>query len=393
MKLSRYLGGTAVAVLAAGCLLQSSAFANGKEEIAFAAPPGVTIEGPRFADGAGMTLYTSDKDVDGKSNCDAECAKMWKAVAVPAKIKGGGNWTVAKGFNGEAQWAFRGKPVYTFANDKSVGEAKGGGSGWTILTIATADEMMLPVGLGIREVNDAAGRSLVNHRNMTLYTFEGNAKKPVAAEWTPVYAAQIANPVGDFTLFKREDGTEQWAFKGKPLYTFENDVAMGEAKGMGADPRFQVALVSRYFMPPNTIVRNNLGFGTVMATAEGKSLYMRDGYRYQIGSHYTRPAARGVPAQGRNIGTRGCDAKCLETWHPYTAAADAVPAGHWTIVTRTDGTRQWAYQGYALYTYTGDKKPGDMIGNDQYTYLVSEDTAKASDPTLPVSLNWHIVFP
>jgi len=37
--------------------------------------------------------------------------------------------------------------------------------------------------------------------------------------------------------------------------------------------------------------------------------------------------------------------------------ADALPSGFWTIATRDDGARQWAYQGYPVYTNANDKKP------------------------------------
>lgn len=53
---------------------------------------------------------------------------------------------------------------------------------------------------------------------------------------------------------------------------------------------------------------------------------------------------------------------CTEAWPPVRAAADAKPVGSWTIITRKDGIRQWAYNGYALYTSVLDHRPGDVIG-------------------------------
>jgi predicted lipoprotein with Yx(FWY)xxD motif len=32
------------------------------------------------------------------------------------------------------------------------------------------------------------------------------------------------------------------------------------------------------------------------------------------------------------------------------------------VVTRDDGTRQWAYKGWPVYTNVQDTKPGDTIG-------------------------------
>ena len=36
-----------------------------------------TAMGPVLADAKGMTLYTFDKDADGKSNCNGKCAENW----------------------------------------------------------------------------------------------------------------------------------------------------------------------------------------------------------------------------------------------------------------------------------------------------------------------------
>ena len=35
----------------------------------------------------------------------------------------------------------------------------------------------------------------------------------------------------------------------------------------------------------------------------------------------------------------------------------------WTVITRDDGSKQWAYQGKPLYTWLKDTKPGDRTGD------------------------------
>jgi predicted lipoprotein with Yx(FWY)xxD motif len=45
------------------------------------------------------------------------------------------------------------------------------------------------------------------------------------------------------------------------------------------------------------------------------------------------------------------------------AAADATAAGDYTIVTRDDGSKQWAYKGKPLYMWAKDSKPGDRSGD------------------------------
>lgn len=53
---------------------------------------------------------------------------------------------------------------------------------------------------------------------------------------------------------------------------------------------------------------------------------------------------------------------CLDKFPIYTAAADASPAGDFTIVQRPDGVRQWAYRGFPLYTSIKDQLPGQTNG-------------------------------
>lgn len=81
-----------------------------------------------WVDHAGMTLYTFDKDAGGKSMCNGECAKNWPPLMVkaddePAKDK----WSVVMRDDGTKQWAYDGKPLYTFIKDKKAGETTGDG--------------------------------------------------------------------------------------------------------------------------------------------------------------------------------------------------------------------------------------------------------------------------
>jgi predicted lipoprotein with Yx(FWY)xxD motif len=62
-------------------------------------------------------------------------------------------------------------------------------------------------------------------------------------------------------------------------------------------------------------------------------------------------------------GKSACIGECAAHWPPVKAAADAKPTGDLTIVTRDDGTKQWADEGKPLYTFMKDKKPGDVMGD------------------------------
>jgi predicted lipoprotein with Yx(FWY)xxD motif len=62
-------------------------------------------------------------------------------------------------------------------------------------------------------------------------------------------------------------------------------------------------------------------------------------------------------------GVSNCTDNCAKNWPPVTATADAKPMGDWTVVTRADGTKQWAYKGMPLYTWIKDMKPGETSGD------------------------------
>lgn len=84
--------------------------------------------------------------------------------------------------------------------------------------------------------------------------------------------------------------------------------------------------------------------GGVLATPSGATLYTFD---------------KDVAASGKSA----CNGPCATLWPPLAAQASDMATGDWSIVTRDDGSKQWAYKGWPLYTYSKDAKPGDMSGD------------------------------
>lgn len=62
-------------------------------------------------------------------------------------------------------------------------------------------------------------------------------------------------------------------------------------------------------------------------------------------------------------GVSNCNGICAKNQPPLMAAANATPMGNWTIVTRQDGSKQWAYKGMPLYGRITDRQPGDTTGD------------------------------
>jgi predicted lipoprotein with Yx(FWY)xxD motif len=85
-----------------------------------------------LADGKGMTLYISDKDTAGKSNCTGVCAENWPTVPVTGTPVIGPGLTASKftaitGPDGNKILAVNGKPLYTWKADTSAGMTTGQG--------------------------------------------------------------------------------------------------------------------------------------------------------------------------------------------------------------------------------------------------------------------------
>jgi predicted lipoprotein with Yx(FWY)xxD motif len=368
---------------------------------AMGAPPMMTV----YADANGKTLYTFDKDtVPGQSACVGECAAAWPPVPASADAKAAGDWSIITRAEGTRQWALKGKPLYTFIKDERVGEAKGSNVAdmWRTAIFKPLEGAVFPEGIGAEELVNAPGWALVNARRMTLYTRDGDTgagKTTCTAAcldtWQPLTAPAIANTIGEFAPLNRADGVRQWAWRGKPLYLYSGDTEPGDVKGDGLEKKWQAAVLVRHFNPTGVAITNSPRHGAMLATTSGMTLYARDANKFSGGgaSHADRSVARGTPATGRLIGVKGCDAACAEQWKPFVAAPGDQPTGYWTIATREDGTRQWAYLGYPLYIYTQDA-PGTARGHDIYD--LDGRIPSAGEPAQMAgaqALYWRVALP
>ena len=85
-------------------------------------------------------------------------------------------------------------------------------------------------------------------------------------------------------------------------------------------------------------------------TAKGKALVDAKGMTLYV---FDKDAA----------GKSNCNGQCATNWPPLTAAADAAAMADWTVVTRDDGSKQWAYKAKPVYAWIKDAKPGDTSGD------------------------------
>ncbi len=342
---------------------------------------GGTVRGTNYtyANAQGMTLYTYDKDAEaGKSSCDAVCSVVWPAAVPSANAKPAGSWSIIVREGGTKQWAYDGKPVYTHAKDKQSGDSTGSGvdNAWRTLTVRPLEPGVIPFGISVQDIADSGGHVLVDNEGKTLYAYSGKAGQGLAKnQWIPFAAPALANPVGEFSLVDRGDGTVQWVHKGRPLYKYAGDLMAGDVNGTGIDKQLHPALMVKYPMPAQFALQTSPD-GKILTTSDGKAIYRHDIY----GRPESNDGARGgvyQPAMGRAMGTKSCEAECLKTWKPVSVAKGAQPSWRWTILTREDGSKQWAYNGYALYTYVGDKKAGDTLGANTWDIGTNDQDLKA----------------
>ena len=395
------------------------------EDTPLATPPGITLQTARvaaaggagarmggptaipvYASAKGMTLYTFDKDTAGASSCVDACATAWPPYLADSAATASGDWSLITRDDRAKQWAYKGVALYTYAKDEKIGEAKGNGVDqvWRLARFQPAADLPVPPGIAVQEYNSAVGQALLDERGFPLYTFDEDAKggkptcvtTPCTHTWTPVRAPQLGMSIGPFSVVARGDGMFQWAFRGRPLYTFAGDFELGDATGDGFDKRFRVALVERYFTPPGVMRIINRFGGSQIVTSNGMALYVRNRSAGSRQGHSLRAGSQVNPAVGRLLGVSTCDAACTKTWKPLIAPAGATSSGYWDVVLREDSkTRQWAYRGFPVYTFTGDKKPGDMNGNDIYELMKSEDPFTAADIGIlgAGAMVWHTVVP
>lgn len=200
-----------------------------------------------------LALYTFDADAEDRSACVGPCAEAWPPVVAPPGSEPMGEWRPITRADGRLQWAFRGRPVYSYRGDtptRSAGDGLGGQ--WHLvqpITFAptppppvtpavTGNAPAIPAGVGIGK--SATGAAIfTSPHGYAAYTFDRDANGrsaclgACATAWPPLVATPDAKPVGDWTIVPRPDGTGQWAYKGRPAYIHAGDRPNGGERGDG----------------------------------------------------------------------------------------------------------------------------------------------------------------
>jgi predicted lipoprotein with Yx(FWY)xxD motif len=364
--------------------------------------------GPILADASGHSLYTFAGDKKpGVSECNdthythangagsmsyelpeaatrMTCQQIWPPFKASASAKPVGDWSVIKRADGSAQWAYKNRPLYTYIEDHEGGDVNGIGDN-AGRNFQARYPLWAPLDApsGVVAQTSTSGRVLMTDKGKVLYAAKpgGGFEKAsfcasnCAKGWSPLTAPAIAaDPPKGWTIVDLPGGARQWVFQGKPLFTFDGDTHYGDLNGQD-EAGWQPATLQKPLAPPADITLQMTADGPVFADKNGMTLY-----GYGCSDEAPDRGLCDIPGGSESYHRSLCGVGqvCIDTWRPVVASKDAKPVGHtWSIITvdatgkylyaapgQKDGLRVWAYRGRPVYTFVGDKEPGDMYGHN-----------------------------
>jgi len=111
------------------------------------------------------------------------------------------------------------------------------------------------------------------------------------------------------------------------------------------------------------MIRNGIAV-LILGLAVSGSAFAQNAPAKKTGGMMTDNAGKTLYTFDKDAGGKSaCNGPCAGNWPPLMAGSDAKASGDWSIITRDDGSKQWAYKGKPLYLWSKDQKPGDMTGD------------------------------
>ena len=214
----------------------------------------------------------------------------------------------------------------------------------------------------LKVARTSAGMVLASSRGLTLYYYTedkpGSGKSVCtggcASAWPPL-AAPVRAPAGvrlpgPLGVLTRPGGGAQVTINGYPIYTYAGDKAPGQAAGNGIEGAWHVIKIRSGTAAAQAaalkVARTSAGM--VLASSRGLTLY-----------YYTEDK----PGSGKSVCTGGCASAWPPLAAPVRAPAGVRLPGPLGVIIRPGGLKQVTINGYPIYTYAGDKAPGQAAGN------------------------------
>jgi predicted lipoprotein with Yx(FWY)xxD motif len=103
------------------------------------------------------------------------------------------------------------------------------------------------------------------------------------------------------------------------------------------------------------VAKNINDSGTIITAENGLSLYFFA--NDDVGVSNCNGVAGDVPGSTEDT------ASCAGKWPPALAGDGAEETAYYTLVERADGTKQWSFKGFPLYTFSEDSAEGEINGD------------------------------
>lgn len=200
-----------------------------------ATPPGISIsanhQGQILVDHDGRVLYTNVLD-----SCDSACLESWRPLEAPWLAQPiNSDWTISQHQDGSAQWAYKNQALFNYAGTEALNDSRAD-DGWQPVVLQAAPA--LPDWVTFQETD--FGPVLADEKHMTLYYIVSDlqeiALRTCDAEceqehWQPVIAPPGTEPIGNWSTLQLTDGTQQWVYLGRRVFTYPNDRLPGDING------------------------------------------------------------------------------------------------------------------------------------------------------------------
>jgi len=247
---------------------------SGAQRVPVGPPPDVPPElavvdsrtGRMLTDHKGYSVYFSDADEPGKSNCYGDCLETWNPVLAPLTAKPQGEWTILERSPGIRQWVYRGRPLYTYIPEERGRILGSDVPGWH--NVYTQRSLLPPAEFTVQD--SRIGQVLADSRGHTLYVYNcnddaidqqscnhpsepqeyrlaicGNFDPKVCRETFPYVPASagaradselwtvvtIDQDTGRFAEPGQPNAVQVWAYRDRPVYTYHGDLKPGDANG------------------------------------------------------------------------------------------------------------------------------------------------------------------
>ncbi|MFI9803036.1 SCO0930 family lipoprotein [Streptomyces sp. NPDC052301] len=264
------------------------------------------------------------------------------------------------------------------------GTATGAANGYGADGNKSSASPAAPAGKLTVAANPNLGNVLTDGSGLTLYRFDKDTANPpqsncsgtCATTWPPVPADDASAGAGvDKSLLgevTRPDGTKQLTIGGWPAYRYAKDASAGDVNGQGVNgtwfalaPDGKKAKLSDL---PGLSVRKDPKLGDVVVDKNGMTVY-----RFLKDKAWPKSVSN-------------CTGACLEKWPAVapvkTEDTQGVKKKGLMGFTRPDGVKQMTVNCWPIYTFSGDKAPGDTNGQGVggTWYAVSPDGKPVGAP-------------